>query len=125
MRHFSLTIFIGTLFLVAAYFEWRYPAGANAVSSETQSGGVFHETPQVTPGTSADGLVTISPITSAPFVPTRQKFPDHERAIRAFIATNHVGNPALYLEQVLPHRYQCRICRWVRHNERHEARVRP
>lgn len=74
------------------------------VSPETQLA-LRRETQSVKVGRSDDGALTIRELAKAPSVPVQARYANHSRTIRAFIAPDHAGVPAIYLEAIHPHHF--------------------
>lgn len=111
MKHFSITIFSGLVFLAAAFFAGALPGvseSSGGVSQKTEVLGRFRETsPEKTvkQGVSRDGLFSVMRVLDAPNVSPRVKSYNHARTLRAFVAPNHDDVLMLYVESVVPHEY--------------------
>lgn len=100
MPRYAFTII--ALFVVVLAFIYESSGFFSVqVSPETELA-LHRETQRVTAGRSTDGELTIREITHAPSVPVRARYPNHLRTLRAYIAPNHIGVPALHLESARP-----------------------
>jgi hypothetical protein len=72
------------------------------VSPETTKLAMHRETQRVTVGQSIDGALMIRAIANASHVPVQARYANHSRTLRAYVAPNHSGVPALYLEAARP-----------------------
>jgi hypothetical protein len=72
------------------------------VSPETTTLATHRETQRVTVGQSIDGALVIREIANAPRVPVQARYPNHLRTLRVYVAPNHSGVPALYVEVARP-----------------------
>jgi len=105
MRHFTVTIFSGLLFLVIVFFSGVLPASWGGVSRGTTAEERYRETFGVKQGVSQDGLLSIVKTPDVQQIPQRIKTYNHSRTLRAFVAVNPRGVLAVYVESVRPHEY--------------------
>ena len=98
-------IFAGVIFLVAAFFAGIFPVSFTDVSRETVFVKQLRETALVKSGVSQNGALSVGNALGVPNVAPSAKSLNHERTLRAFIASNAGGVATLYVESVKPHIY--------------------